>query len=175
MNQNIKTKQRGFTIVELLVVIVVIGILAAITIVSYTGVSNRAKGAQAKSNAAAIVKVAEAIFADNNAYPTTLTGTSPNSAFSNMTSVAKLPSTVTIVNANTNITAALGQTNFYLMRLNTGNGGKVIFYDYDKGARCDEHSAGDEAASASEDSCYYYGSASATNNYGTTLVTAFGA
>ena len=31
-------KQRGFTIVELVVVIVVIGILAAITIVSYRGV-----------------------------------------------------------------------------------------------------------------------------------------
>src|SRR5680860_1181216 len=35
-------KNRGFTIVELLVVIVVIGILAAITIVSYTGVSQKA-------------------------------------------------------------------------------------------------------------------------------------
>lgn len=33
----------GFTIVELLIVIVVIGILAAITIVAYNGVQNRAK------------------------------------------------------------------------------------------------------------------------------------
>ena len=32
----------GFTIVELLVVIVVIGILAAITIVAFNGISNRA-------------------------------------------------------------------------------------------------------------------------------------
>ena len=32
----------GFTIVELLVVIVVIGILVAITIVSYTGLSSKA-------------------------------------------------------------------------------------------------------------------------------------
>lgn len=32
----------GFTIVELLVVIVVIGILAAITIVAYTGISKQA-------------------------------------------------------------------------------------------------------------------------------------
>lgn len=36
-------KQRGFTIVELLVVIVVIGILAAITIVSYNGIQQRAR------------------------------------------------------------------------------------------------------------------------------------
>lgn len=33
---------RGFTIVELVIVIVVIGILAAITIVSYNGVQKRA-------------------------------------------------------------------------------------------------------------------------------------
>ena len=35
-------KQYGFTIVELLIVIVVIGILAAITIVAYNGVQNKA-------------------------------------------------------------------------------------------------------------------------------------
>ncbi|MFZ2835795.1 MAG: prepilin-type N-terminal cleavage/methylation domain-containing protein [Candidatus Saccharimonadales bacterium] len=33
--------QRGFTIVELLIVIVIIGILAAITIVAYNGIQNR--------------------------------------------------------------------------------------------------------------------------------------
>ncbi len=37
-----RSKQGGFTIVELLIVIVVIGILAAITIVAYTGIQNRA-------------------------------------------------------------------------------------------------------------------------------------
>jgi len=42
---------RGFTIVELLIVIVVIGILAAITIVAYNGITNRAKDSAAISNA----------------------------------------------------------------------------------------------------------------------------
>ncbi len=37
------TKRQGFTIVELLIVIVVIAILAAITIVAYNGIQNRAK------------------------------------------------------------------------------------------------------------------------------------
>lgn len=36
-------RQRGFTVVELLVVIVVIGILAAITIVAYNGVQDRGR------------------------------------------------------------------------------------------------------------------------------------
>ena len=46
-------KNKGFTIVELLVVIVVIGILAAITIISYTGISQRATIASLQSDLSA--------------------------------------------------------------------------------------------------------------------------
>ena len=42
-------KQKGFTIVELLIVIVVIAILAAITIVAYNGIQTRAKTERANS------------------------------------------------------------------------------------------------------------------------------
>ena len=51
-------KTKGFTIVELLVVIVVIGILAAITIVSYGGVTARANTSAGQgSSAAAMAKL----------------------------------------------------------------------------------------------------------------------
>jgi len=53
----IKNK-KGFTIVELLIVIVVIGILAAITIVAFNGVQTRARDARSSD---AAVKVAKAI------------------------------------------------------------------------------------------------------------------
>ena len=62
-------KQKGFTIVELLIVIVVIGILAAITIVAYNGIQQRARDATRTSDIAAIQKALEMYRADNGAYP----------------------------------------------------------------------------------------------------------
>ena len=53
-------KQTGFTIVELLIVIVVIGILAAITIVAYNGVQSRAHSAKIDSDLAQLEKAIRA-------------------------------------------------------------------------------------------------------------------
>lgn len=53
-------KQKGFTIVELLIVVVVIAILAAITIVAYNGIQNRAKDSSAMTAASQAVKKIEA-------------------------------------------------------------------------------------------------------------------
>ena len=65
--------ERGFTIVELLIVIVVIGILAAITIVSYTGITARANTNASKGNASTFIKKAELYLNDGttNRYPIT--------------------------------------------------------------------------------------------------------
>ena len=52
----VKKKQTGFTIVELLIVIVIIGILAAITVVAYNGIQQRAKNQQASSDLANLAK-----------------------------------------------------------------------------------------------------------------------
>jgi len=77
---------RGFTIVELLIVIVVIGILAAITIVAYNGVTARANTTSAKSAANSFAKKAEIYNADGgtNKYPNTaaqLTGAASTSTW----------------------------------------------------------------------------------------------
>lgn len=62
----------GFTIVELLVVIVVIGILAAITIVSYIGISGRATVAVVQSDLTNASKQLKIYQATNDSYPTAL-------------------------------------------------------------------------------------------------------
>ncbi len=88
-NINSDRKERGFTIVELLVVIVVIGILAAITVVSYTGITARAKTSQAQSNAQSVQSVAEVYFTEKSKYPEFTTDFASTVA-------AKLPAGVSI-------------------------------------------------------------------------------
>ncbi|MEO7904585.1 MAG: type II secretion system protein [Candidatus Saccharimonadales bacterium] len=71
-NINTMKKNSGFTIVELLIVIVVIGILAAITIVAYNGVQARATTTKNQANAKEVQSKAEVFAADNDgAYPAT--------------------------------------------------------------------------------------------------------
>lgn len=64
-------KQTGFTIVELLIVIVVIGILAAITIVAFNGVQTRANNTVVESNLTNVVKRFELFRAEYGQYPST--------------------------------------------------------------------------------------------------------
>ena len=59
-------RQPGFTIVELLIVIVVIGILAAITIVAYNGISQRAFDATLKSDLKSLAMAEDRWLVDNS-------------------------------------------------------------------------------------------------------------
>ena len=62
-------RHSGFTIVELLIVIVVIGILAAIVVVAYNGVTERAKINQASSELSSFKKAMLAYKAVNGELP----------------------------------------------------------------------------------------------------------
>lgn len=66
------SKTLGFTIVELLVVIVIIGILAAITIVSYTGMTKKANEASLVSDLGSAKKQIALYYVEHGVYPKTL-------------------------------------------------------------------------------------------------------
>jgi prepilin-type N-terminal cleavage/methylation domain-containing protein len=67
-----RTDQRGFTLVELLLTIVVVGILAAIAVVGTGGLINTAKAATCRPTMDAAKAAVTSYFAkqDPNAYPT---------------------------------------------------------------------------------------------------------
>lgn len=67
---SLKRKQSGFTIVELLIVIVVIGILAALVVTTFSGVQRKARNAERQSDINAIHTQLEAYFNEKNEYPT---------------------------------------------------------------------------------------------------------
>lgn len=67
-------KQRGFTIVELLIVIVVIGILAAITIVAFNGVQQKAQSAKISSDLTNFDKAIEAARVNSGTVLMNITG-----------------------------------------------------------------------------------------------------
>jgi prepilin-type N-terminal cleavage/methylation domain-containing protein len=65
----ISKNQRGFTIVELLIVIVVIGILAALVITTYTGIQAKARNSNRQTDVNSVQTQLEAYFAQNGHYP----------------------------------------------------------------------------------------------------------
>jgi prepilin-type N-terminal cleavage/methylation domain-containing protein len=126
-NINTKQKDRGFTIVELLVVIVVIGILAAITIVSYSGITARANTQANKSNANSVIQAAQVVYANTGAYP--VTSATPATVLANLNaSDAKVPSTLSV--SSTTVTA--GSALSYRVTA-TGTGFCVGYWDYTLG------------------------------------------
>lgn len=80
--------EKGFTLVELLIVIVVIAILAAIVIVAYNGIQNRAKTQSGKAAASNMQKKIEAYNAATGAYPTATTAATFNTQLNAQTESA---------------------------------------------------------------------------------------
>jgi prepilin-type N-terminal cleavage/methylation domain-containing protein len=65
-----KRKQQGFTVIELIVVLVVIGILASLIVFSYNGVRSRDRDALRQSDIDTLQSQLEVFYAENSRYPT---------------------------------------------------------------------------------------------------------
>jgi prepilin-type N-terminal cleavage/methylation domain-containing protein len=66
---SLKKRNQGFTIVELLIVIVVIGILALLVITTYSGIQAKARNSKRSSDVKSLQTHLEAFFQSNGYYP----------------------------------------------------------------------------------------------------------
>jgi prepilin-type N-terminal cleavage/methylation domain-containing protein len=66
------TRREGFTLIELMITVAIIGILAAIAIPSFTSYQNRSRRAEAMTNVSAISKAEAAHFAASGVYHGTI-------------------------------------------------------------------------------------------------------
>lgn len=167
-HQQLKS-QPGFTIVELLIVIVVIGILAAITIVAYNGIQDRARTVALQSDLSQVDQQLKLFQAEAGTYPATVSTNctaTPDSATNkclkvssgNTISSYSSPSSgdsynLTITNASGNLSYVLTDSQTWATKnLNVGtmiagtatpsNNGTIEKYCYgDSQANCDTYGA----------------------------------
>ena len=69
---NPEQKDKGFTLVELLIVIVILGILATVTVFAVRGITNSGKESACNSDKKVLETAAESYMAQNGSYPANL-------------------------------------------------------------------------------------------------------
>ena len=120
----------GFTIVELLIVIVVIAILAAITIVAYGGITARANNAKADTNVANTAKVAEVFNTDSGHYPTANVDFTAGYTGGASGPSSKLPTAITLVKGTTAASSSLAAVATNAASLTAETTVKTVYWEY---------------------------------------------
>lgn len=121
---------RGFTIVELLIVIVVIAVLSSISVMAYNGIQQRARDSDRRNDIATIIKAMENYHTIHGRYPASGGSTSINPAWSTTSDASwqtiadELSSTISTLPrdpGSPSPTPAVGGGNNYDIYVNTGS------------------------------------------------------
>jgi type II secretion system protein G len=83
--------QKGFTLMELMIVIVIIGVLAAVGVPAYKGYTDRAKKAACDAQIKTVKTAVGMYYADEGEYPDGLTATNLGEYIENITDLITCP------------------------------------------------------------------------------------
>lgn len=135
LQRNQSSEQAGFTIVELLIVIVVIGILAAISIVAYNGIQARGKTSAAQASAVTVAKKAELYNTEVGNYPlgmTALTGAASTTSY-NVSSIVYVGTLTNDTSTNSVVFYVCGSgspASAAAITASNVTGGRIYYRDY---------------------------------------------
>ena len=119
------SEEKGFTLIEMLIVIIILGILLAIAVPAYLKFKDRANVSAAQANIRAMVPAVEAFNADNNGYATmTIGGTGATSLQDTYDKALKGAPAVTILSKSAStycIRSIMGNATYY----KSGPGGEI--------------------------------------------------
>lgn len=102
-----RSKRSGFSLVELVVVVLIMGVIAAVAIPKMAGSTQTAKDNSAKSTLAVLRNAVELYYANNGAYP----GTDQATFQTALAAYIKGPfPTCPVVNANNNVRVVTGDS-----------------------------------------------------------------
>ena len=139
MVKQMQSTSSAFTIVELLIVIVVIGILAAITVIAYNGVQTRANNTSRINAAKQYVKLLSLYAVQNNSYPSLTDGACLGGTYSgNICDAMKngaIPNSVTVQNSFNAALQTVGNLPKYplLNAAGSGSGNETGIFIYKYG------------------------------------------
>ena len=70
-------RDKGFTLVELLIVIVILGVLSTVTVFAVSGITSRGEDARCDADKRTVEVAAEAYYAENGAWPAAMSNLVP--------------------------------------------------------------------------------------------------
>ena len=104
-------EESAFTLIELLIVLVIIGILLAVAVPSYLGFKDRAKAGAAQANVRSAVPAVEAYYADYGTYSTTAAAPAPGLSATSLEAI----------DAGVKVTVVSGSASTYCISNTQGN------------------------------------------------------